>query len=449
MTHPIIESFLRHSIERKDYQVVRQFLEEFQPADLCDLIQQESLPTALDILKFLSYERRARVFGYLPNTLQEQLAAEMSDDDVSLLLKHMDADEGADLLNLLPEERHDGVLRSIARKEREDLRRLASHSEGTAGAIMTSDYAAIPAHVKVSEALNIVRTTAPGAETIYQIFVTDGQHQLLGTVSLRELILAPQTAKIQDIMMTDIVTVSVDAAQEDAAKIISRYDLLALPVIDSESRLVGIITYDDAMDVAEAEATEDMHKSATIGNLEGNFRDARLLTLYRKRIVWLILLVFGNLFSGAGIAFFEDMIAAYVVLVFFLPVLVGSGGNAGSQAATLVIRGLATGDVDLKDWGRLLGRELVIASGLGLTMAMAISMVGHFRGGDEIALVVGLSMVSIVIVGSLVGMCLPFILNRLGWDPATASAPLVTTIADSAGVLIYFSIATAILGLPV
>lgn len=449
MTHPIIESFLRHAIERKDYQVVRQFLEEFQPADLCDLIQEEPLASALEILGFLSYERRACVFGYLPNTLQEELAAEMSDDEVSLLLKHMDADEGADLLNLLPEERHDGVLRSIAKKEREDLRRLASHTEGTAGAIMTSDYATVPAPVKVSEALNIVRTTAPGAETIYQIFVTDNKHQLLGTVSLRELILAPQTAKIQDIMTTDIVTVSADTAQEDAAKTISRYDLLALPVIDNENRLVGIITYDDAMDVAEAEATEDMHKSATIGNLEGNFRDARLITLYRKRIVWLILLVFGNLFSGAGIAFFEDTIAAYVVLVFFLPVLVGSGGNAGSQASTLVIRGLATGDVGVKDWGRLLGREMVIASGLGLTMATAISMVGHFRGGDQIALVVGLSMVSIVIVGSLVGMCLPFILSRFGWDPATASAPLVTTIADSAGVLIYFSIATSILGLPV
>ncbi|GAB4254185.1 MAG: magnesium transporter [Methylomicrobium sp.] len=448
MTHPIIESFLRHSIERKDYQVVRQFLEEFQPADLCDLIQQESTGSALQLLNFLSFERRARVFGYLPNPLQEQLAAEMSDDDVSILLKHMDADEGADLLNLLPEERHDGVLRSIAKKEREDLRRLASHSEGTAGAIMTSDYATIPASVKVGEALNIVRTTAPRAETIYQIFVVDNNHQLLGTVSLRELILALPTAKIEDLMTVEIVTISVDAAREDAAKMISRYDLLALPVIDNDNRLVGIITYDDAMDVAEAEATEDIHKSATIGNLEVSFRDAPLLTLYRKRIVWLILLVFGNVFAGIGIAYFEKTIAAYVVLLFFLPILVGSAGNAGSQAATLVVRAIATGDVGVKDWGHLLGRELLVAGGLGLTMAAAISLIGHFRGGDAIALVVALSMTSVVMFGSLVGMCLPFLLSRFGWDPAAASAPLVATIADSAGVLIYFSIATAILGLP-
>jgi len=238
----------------------------------------------------------------------------------------------------------------------------------------------------------------------------------------------------------------VDTEQEDVARLISRYDLLAIPVLDGEDRMVGIITYDDAMDVAEEEATEDIHKSATVGKLTDGLRKSSLFTLYRKRAGWLVLLVFVNLFSGAGIAYFEDIVATYLVLIFFLPLLIGSAGNAGSQAATLMVRGMATGEVQLKDWAVMLGREIAVASALGLTMAGAVAMVAYYRGGPDIALVVALSMVSVVVVGSLVGMLLPFILGKLNFDPATASAPLVASIADVTGVLVYFSIATYILG---
>lgn len=448
MPTAILNDYLRRAIERKDYQAVRQFLEEFQAVDLAELLQTVPVDAARELLMYLPVVQRASVFGHLPVDWQSQLTTAMTDKEVSQLLRHLDADEGADLLHVLPENRYDRVLRKIAHAEREALRRLASYEEGTAGAIMTSDYMTVPAEITVGEALDVIRKSAPSAELIYQIYTVDAQYRLIGTLSLRELIMNKPEARIKDVMTTDMVKTKLSAKQEDAAKLISRYDLLSLPVVDDDERLVGIITYDDAMDVAEAEATEDMHKGATIGPLTGNFRDARLFTLYRKRIVWLLLLVFGNLVSGAGIAYYEDTIAAYVVLVFFLPLLIDSGGNAGSQAATLVVRSMATGDIAISDWGRLLLKEVAVASGLGLTMAAAVSLIGAYRGGFDIAWVVALSMICIVMTGSLVGLCLPFILNRLGWDPATASAPLVTTIADASGVLIYFWIATWILHLP-
>lgn len=202
-----------------------------------------------------------------------------------------------------------------------------------------------------------------------------------------------------------------------------------------------------ALLVQRHEATEDFHKSASITNHVGNLRDATLGLLYRKRVLWLVLLVFGNLFSGAGIAAFEEIIAAHIALVFFLPLLVDSGGNAGSQSATLMVRGLATGEVVMRDWWRMLGRELGVALALGATMAIAVALLGVLRGGPQIALIVASSMVVIVLVGSLIGMSLPFLLSRFRLDPATASGPLITSIADAAGVLVYFGIATQVLEL--
>jgi magnesium transporter len=201
------------------------------------------------------------------------------------------------------------------------------------------------------------------------------------------------------------------------------------------------------MDVAEAEATEDILKGGSISDLGGSLRQIKLFTLYRKRIFWLLLLVFANIFTAAGIAIYEDTIAKYAVLVFFMPLLIGSAGNAGSQASTLMVRGLGTGDVKMSDWGRLFAREILVALGLGLTMALAVSVLGQARGGTDIAIIVALSMVAVVMLGSLLGLSLPFLLKRLNLDPATASAPLVATIADAAGILVYFAIATSVLGL--
>jgi magnesium transporter len=425
-------------------------LREIRSADIGEILEEmieedDALSTAIGVLNLLSHERAANVLGYLPGDNQLEVVGKLPDGQVLTLLEEMSSDERADLFNLLGEDRREALLRRMAHREREDLKRLASYEEGTAGAIMTSDYVAIASGMTVSQALMRVRQTAPDAETVYQLYILASDGQLIGTMSLRQLMVARPGALVDDIMIKDVINTAVDEAQEEVARIVARYDLIALPVIDGDQRMVGIVTHDDAMDVAESEATEDIHKGMSIGALEDGVSRVPLWSLYRKRVLWLVLLVFANLFSGAGIAYFEDTIALEVALVFFLPLLIGSGGNAGAQAATLMVRGMATGDVGVKDWGRMLGRELLVAGSLGITMAIAVTPIGIMRGGEAVALIVALSMVTIVLFGSLIGMCLPFVLERFKVDPATASAPLVTTLIDASGVVIYFSIAAAIL----
>ncbi|GEN23778.1 magnesium transporter [Halomonas cupida] len=441
---------LLRALAIKDQSALDERLPEIRSADLAEILEQlieddDELATALALLQQLPVERQASVIGHLPGDEQEKVSDAIEDAQLVRILDRMGSDERADIFKVFDDDRKEALLRRMAHREREALKRLASYEEGTAGALMTSDYVAIPAGLTVSRAMMRVRQTAPDAETVYQLYVVDDQGRLAGTMSLRQLMVARPQALIDDLMIRDVIKISVDVDQEEVARMVARYDLLAIPVVDGEQRLVGIVTHDDALDVVESEATEDIHKGMSIGQLEDGVSRVPLWSLYRKRVTWLVLLVFGNLFSGAGIAHFEDTIAAQVTLVFFLPLLIGSGGNAGAQAATLMVRGMATGDVGVKDWGKLLGRELLVAGALGLTMALAVAPIGMIRAGEAVALVVAISMVSIVLFGSLLGMCLPFVLDRLGWDPATASAPLVTTLIDASGVLIYFSIATAIL----
>ncbi|WP_111640728.1 magnesium transporter [Marinimicrobium alkaliphilum] len=445
MSYENLIADLHVAMQNEDADALQALLDELKPADFADYLQMQAPEDALESLALLPARHGALVLGHLSITQQLSIAALMPDDDLAALLDNMDADERADLFNLLPAPRREPVMGFMTYQSREELIHLSSYPEGTAGAVMTSGYVTIPSRVAASDALAILRYTAPRAETIYQLYVIDGVGKLVGVVSLRDIILARPNTRIHDLISTEIISAPTDMSQEEVAKLISRYDLLALPVLDERERLVGIVTYDDAMDVAEAEATEDIHKSATVGKLETGVGESGLFMLYRKRIGWLVLLVFVNIFSGAGIAHFEETISAYIALLFFLPLLIASGGNAGAQAATLMVRGLATGDVGGRDWGRLLGRELLVATGLGLSMALAVSVIGVLRTEVDVVKVVAFSMVAIVIIGSLVGMILPFILHRLGWDPATASAPLVTSIADGVGVIIYFSIATLVL----
>ena len=448
MVSDVLMAGLPVALREGDQDSVQRLIAELNPADIADLILALA-EQALDIplLMALDLERRADTFGYLPLNAQTDMAARLSTRALAELVTEMPSDERADLVKQLDEGVRHALFKLLAREEREDLRRLASYQEGSAGAIMTSEYASIPSGTRVAAALDMLRDTAPDKETIYQVYVVDEHHRLLGTVSLKELILALPQQLIDELMLRDIVCADVDTEQEEVARLISRYDLLALPIVNHDETLVGIVTYDDAMDVAEAEATEDMHKGATVGRLETSLRDASISQLYRKRVGWLVVLVFANIFTGAGIAFFEEVIAAHLALLFFLPLLVASAGNAGAQSATLMVRGLATGDVSGRDWLKLLGREILIAAALGVTMSLAVMAVGYLRAGPEVALVVALTMMLVVMVGSLIGMVLPLALARFRFDPATASMPLITTIADVSGVLIYFALASVLLSL--
>jgi magnesium transporter len=387
------------------------------------------------------------VFSHLPLAVQAALAALAPAADLVRLVAAMDPDDRADLFNRLPAAAQQALLRDLAPDARDDIRRLAAHPEGSAGAIMTSDYATLAPVMTARQAIAALRRAAPDRETIYRSYVLDADRRLIGSLRLHALILADEDQPVAAIMDASPVSVTPGTDQEEVARLIARYDLLAIPVVDAAGRLVGIVTHDDATDAMQAATTEDFHKISTVLPFTDSLRDASIRTLYSRRIVWLALLVFGNLFSGAGIAFFEQTILAHVALVFFLPLLIDSSGNAGSQSATLMVRALATGDVTPGDWRALILREVAIAAALGATMALVVFPLAAVRAGPEVGVVVALTMIVVVIVGSLTGLSLPFLLGRLRLDPATASGPLVTTISDAIGVLVYFSIATTLLAL--
>ncbi|MCX7560568.1 magnesium transporter [Sulfitobacter sp. F26204] len=426
---------------------IRKFLDT---AHLIDVVSWfDKLPSAQvrHHLAELGLPKRAMIFDNLPLEMQVEIAMALHLSDLTALVTAMHADDRADLFRLLSNNDQIRLIKELNPDVAADIRCLSAHSAECAGALMTSDYATLETDMTAANALAALRLQAPQTETIYRSYVIDDAQRLIGSVRLHTLILATDNTLIRDLMEPEPISVTLETDQEDVGKLIAHYNLLAIPVVDASGRLVGIVTHDDAADVMQAEATEDFQKMSTVVPFSQSIRKAGIGILYSKRIVWLALLVFGNLFSGAGIAYFEEMILAYVSLVFFLPLLIDSSGNAGSQSATLMVRALATGDVQLKDWGTLIIRELAVAAALGATMAAVVFPVGAWRGGTEVALTVGLTMFVVVLIGSLVGMSLPFLLNKLKLDPATASGPLVTTISDALGVLIYFSIARVVLSL--
>ncbi|WP_289041002.1 magnesium transporter [uncultured Aliiroseovarius sp.] len=421
------------------------FIVSAHPMDVASWLDQLPRASAWQYLSDVEVSRRVKVFASLPLDVQADLARAASRPELVEIISAMDADDRVDLFNVLTVEEQQALEPHLESDDRADIRHLSTYDEGTAGALMTSNFATLSAGMTGGQAIAALRRAAPGSETIYRSYILDKAGRLIGSVRLHELILLDEDHPIAEMMEKTPIAVTPDMGQEDVAKTIARYDLLAVPVVDADNRLVGIVTHDDATDAMQAETTEDFQRISTVLPFTESLRAVGVGVLYSKRIVWLALLVFGNLFSGAGIAYFEEMILAYVSLVFFLPLLIDSSGNAGSQSATLMVRALATGDVALSDWRNLILRELVVAAALGATMALVVLPLGAWRGGPDVALVVGLTMFCVVIVGSLVGMSLPFVLSRLRLDPATASGPLVTTISDGVGVLLYFSVATLIL----
>jgi magnesium transporter len=345
-----------------DDKVLSHLCESEHPADLASQLSDLDLDQLVTIFSHMSPECCADVLTHMDYEDQREIAKELSNDVLALAITRMSSDDRVDLLQSMPEESSEILLRLLATTEREDIRRLSSYEEDTAGALMTSEYATLSPGLTARQAIDKLRLEAPNKETIYYSYVIDAQRRLLGLVSLRELILARPTVRIEKIMRRDPIFARVHDDQEEVARQMAKYDLLAMPVVNGTDALVGIITFDDVHDVIEEEATEDFHRMGSISSGTGaddlvdiGLRDATPWLLIRKRLPWLLALVFMNIFSGAGIAYYEDTIQATVALVFFLPLLIGSGGNAGAQSATLMVRALAIGDVMMKDWFRLLG----------------------------------------------------------------------------------------------
>lgn len=437
-------SKIEKAIQNHQFDVIEQHFDQINDADIAKLLSDlslseqvtlvEYLPNAAYILEFLSLDQQLKIAEHLPKQNLIQVLSQMHSDDQT------------DLFKYLPYSLQQSIYTELSPEIQQQIQHLAKYPEESAGAIMSSDYVAVSPELNITQAIEQIRKIAKNRETVYLIYVVDPDHKLLGVASLRELILADPSQNITDVMRTDLIMGDVNEDQESIAEKLHYYDFIALPIVDQQQRLVGIVTYDDAMDIATEEATEDFLKSSAVtSSPKMSIKTAPIHYLYKKRVFWLVILVFGSLLSGFGIAHFEDIIAKNIVLVFFLPLLVGSGGNAGSQSATLMVRALATGDVHLKDWLYLIGRESLVGLCLGGTMAIAVSILGYFRGDAMVALVLALSMMGIVLMGCLIGMSLPFILNRLKLDPASASAPLVTSICDATGVIVYLCIASIIL----
>jgi magnesium transporter len=398
---------------------------------------------------FLSLARDEALdcFARLPARDQAELLLHLPLVERRLWLRQLEPDDAADVVQEAPEEARSRLLELLDEPTRREVTALLAYAEDDAGGLMSPRFARLRPEMTVDEAITYLRRQArERLETIYYLYVLDPEQRLLGVLSFRDLFAAPPDKTIEQIMSTHVVAVTEDMDQEEVSRLFHEHGHLAVPVLDAERRVKGIVTVDDVLDVVEEEATEDFHRIAATGVVP-SLAAASLRTLYQKRVGWLLLLVFVNIFSGAGLAYFEDTIAAAVTLVFFLPLLIDSAGNAGSQSATLMVRALATGDVQVGEWVRLLGRELTVALALGATMAAAVALLGLYRGGPPIALVVATTMALVVLVGSVIGMLFPIALSYLDLDPATASTPLITSIADIAGVLIYFSLARWLLGL--
>jgi magnesium transporter len=419
-------------------------LAEFHPADSAEVLLRLSGQKRATIVPLLPAEDLALILEQMDQEEMGQIVRYLEPETVVEVLGEMAPDMAADLLGEMEDNEAAAYLEQM--EDATQVAPLLEYEEDTAGGIMHPLKPMLRRHMTVAEATDFLREHYDDQRQLHYLYVLDRQGRLIGVISLRALLVARPEQKLDELMSPDVISVAPDTDQEEVARLLSRYDLLALPVVDAEGRMLGVVTHDDVVDVAEEEATEDFHKFGSIQDAVFNPLEATIIFLYRKRIVWLFALVFMNVFSGAAIATFEETIEAVVALVFFLPLLIDSGGNAGSQSATLMVRALATGDVRMSDWVRLMGKELLVALLLGVTMAAGVAVVASFRA-PEVLVIVAVTMVCVVLVGSVVGLTLPFLFTRLGLDPATASAPLITSIADISGVIIYFSIATWYLGL--
>ncbi|MBK1735045.1 magnesium transporter [Halorhodospira abdelmalekii] len=437
---------LRPLLDGRRWKEVRARIEELPAQDVAELILRLDKSQRIFLFKLLPRPRAAEVFSYLSADNQDALLQDMTDHETRELIAGLTPDDRTALFQELPAEATQRLLELLPPGAQREARELLGYPPESVGRLMTPDYIAVRPDWSVSRCLQHIRSQREKAETVNVIYVVDHHGKLLDALTIRRFIVADPETPVADLMDRHVTSISAFEDREKAVERVQRYDLSALPVVDTEGVLLGTVTPDDIMDVAEAEATEDFQKVGGVGVLNFSLRDASIRLLYQRRVGWLVLLVFINMFGGAIIASYEETIEAVIVLVTFLPLVVDTGGNAGTQSATLMVRALATGDVRARDWLRLWGKEALVAVALGVTVAAAVWLLGLYRGGLDIAWVVALAMMAVVFIGSMIGMLLPFGLARLNLDPATASAPLITSIADIAGILIFFAIATALLG---
>lgn len=430
-----------------------QLVRSTHPSDVIEALEMLATPQVVALLMTLAPQDRAELFAHFPQRVQDQLLQAMPREAVVQLFERMPSDDRADLFNRLGAEAQQKLLPALAKVEREDILRLASYPEGTVGSVTTSDYVQVSPGMTVAQALAHVRATAPDKETIYDIYVVDAEGRLRGTVSLRELLLADDQAVVGDIMRREPVFARASWPRTQAADLIRRYDLLALPVVNGGDRMIGIVTVDDAMDIDKEQDASQLARfggAATLGGPDLDVISSPFKDMFRVRVFWLAVLTLFGILTSTFVAAQEEMLSQVIVLAAFIAPIVDMGGNTGSQAATLVIRAMALGELKLRwrDVGFVIRRELPVAAALGVVIALLEAALAFVSKGvsGQVLLVVGLAMLLCTALGGIIGALLPFAARRIGTDPATLSSPLITSVMDLLGVFIYFGLAYVFLG---
>ncbi len=442
-------------IEARDFVALRDLLADLEPPDIADLFADLPPERVAVIFRLLPRETATAVFGYLPVDMQESMLRALGQEQVAAVLNDMAPDDRTALLEELPGEVAQRLIGLLTAEERRVAVTLLGYPEESIGRLMTPDYVAVRKDWTIAQVFTHMRQVGHDKETLNVVYVADDRGRLIDDLRLREVVLADPDARVADIMNEQFVALSVNDDQEEAVRAFKKYDRSALPVVDSAGTLVGIVTVDDVLDVAEQEETEDVQKMAAVQALDAPYLETGFFTMVRKRGTWLSVLFLGETLTASAMSHFEHEIAAAVVLTLFVPLIISSGGNSGSQASTLIIRAMALGEVTLGDWWRIIRREIaggfMLGALLGLVGLLRIQLWHRFGWADYtdyyylVGFCVAAALLGVVLWGTVVGSMLPFILRRFGLDPATSSAPFVATLVDVSGLMIYFYSAAMIL----
>lgn len=457
-TAQLLEPEIRELIRDGLYTDLREALHLLPPADVAEILAELPSSDAAVGFRFMHRDDAAMAFSYLSTERQEALIASLGADASVRLVEGMSADDRVRLLDELPEQVAERLIGSLSPESRKETQAILGYPPRSVGRLMTPDHVRIRSEWTIGQALDHIRKIGRDAETVNVVYVVDEQGRLIDDVRLRQLLFAKPDEMVESVMNRQFVSLRADQKQEDAVELLQRYDRVALPVVDSRGVLLGIVTHDDVADVAEQEATEDMHSMGAVQALEEPYMSASIAALVKKRLPWLALLFLSELLTSNAIAFYEDEIKRAAILAAFVPAIISSGGNSGSQSSTLVIRALGLKEIDLSDWFRVLRRELLVAGILGLVIGClglirinVFGVFGWFSDDDVrahytiLGWTIALTLLGVVVWGSVMGAMLPFVLKKLNLDPAASSTPFVATLVDVTGIVIYFSCAILVL----
>ena len=435
---------VKELISREDIVGLSTKIDEMRPADLADLIEHLDQEERLFIFRILEPEGAGEVLMEIEPPVQERLLVDLDDEALSEIVQELDSDDAADVVGDLPEDRARAIIETLSEDVSEEIEKLLPYPDDTAGGIMALEFIAVRADATVQDAIDLIREKREEVENLYYIWVIDGEDRLVGVISIADLVLEPRSRKISEIMDTNVISVNVHTDQEEVVRVVKKYDLVNIPVVDDHNRLVGRITHDDIIDVIEEEVDEEMSRMA--GVIDQEIAEDSPLKISRARLPWLIGGILGELVSALIISRFESSLQKVLALSFFFPVIMAMGGNTGQQAAIIVVRGLATGDISLLKTGRRLWTELKVALGNGIVCGTLLGLVvGTWLSDYELGAVVALALLLVMLNAGFVGSAVPIVFKKIGVDPALATGPFVSTSNDILGLLIYLTLVTGYL----